>query len=223
MNLKMKLPDRLTPGLLLIPVLMFLGRLVFDGIVRLLGSLLETYGDEAQLIRWESWFLDQPRSFGGYCAICLIVTLIWIPLIAREKQLSRKERLVWCGSYLVFAVFLLGFFLPQLGGVSEKPRRISCFSNLRQIHVALQMYADDHSGWFPPDLEMLRSGYLDDDPIYHCPARERKSEGTDYEYFGRGHKVSNPPFLLMAERGGNHPFRYRNMILSNRQGQSSRR
>ena len=71
-----------------------------------------------------------------------------------------------------------------------------------------------HSGWLPPDLTALRPGYLDDDPVYHCPAREGKSEVTDYEYFGRGHKISDPPFLLMAERDGNHQFHYRNMMLS---------
>ena len=213
----MKLPERLNKGLLLVPVLMFLGRVVYDVIAWLLGSLLETYGNEMQLIQWEHWFwsLDRARSFGGYCALCLIVTLVWIPLIAREKQLSRKKRLAWCGSYLFFAVILLGIFLRQLGGVTEAGRRLECFTNLRQIHVALQMYADDHSGWLPPDLNALRPGYLDDDPVYHCPAKEGKSEGTDYEYFGCGHKISDPPFLLMAERDGNHQFHYRNMILSN--------
>ena len=101
------------------------------------------------------------------------------------------------------------------GGVTESGRRLECFSNLRQIHVALQMYADDHSGWLPPDLKTLRLGYLDNDPVYHCPAREGKSEVADYEYFGRGHKISDPPFLLMAEHDGNHQFHYRNMMLSN--------
>ena len=223
MKLKTKLPDRLTPGLLLVPVLMFLGRLVYDGIVLLLKFLLETYGDEVQLIRWEPYLLDQSRSFGGYCAICLIVTLVWIPLIARQKQLSREKRFVWYGSYLVFAVILLGFFLPQLGGSSEIARRIHCFSNLKQIHMALTLYANDHSGWFPPDLETLkRTAYLDDDRIYHCPG-ERGRSGGGYDYFGRGHKVSDPPFTLLSERGGIHPFRYRNTILSNGQGESSRK
>ena len=148
MKLKMKLPNRLTPALLLVPLLMFLGRVMYDGIMRLLGFLLETYGNEMQLVQWEHWFwsLDRARSFGGYCAFCLIVTLIWIPLTAREKHLSRKTRFAWCGSYLVFAVILLGIFLRQLGGVTESGRRLECFSNLRQIHVALQMYADDHAG-----------------------------------------------------------------------------
>ena len=213
----MKLSERLNKGLLLVPVLMFLGRLVYDGIIWGLQKYLEAAGNEMQLLRWEHWFwsLDRARSFGGFCGICVLFTLIWIPMIAREKQLSRKARIVWCGSYLIFAVILLGIFLRQLGGVTETGRRLECFTNLRQIHLALQMYADDHSGWFPPDLNALRPGYLDDAPVYHCPAEEGKNEGTDYEYFGCGHKISDPPFLLMAERDGNHQFHYRNMILSN--------
>ena len=212
--MKMKLPDRMSKVLLLVPVLMFLGLTVVEGIVFLLQKYLEMTGNEMLLIRWQNLFLDRARYFGGFCRIILFFALFWAIKTPSEKQLSRKQRLAWCGSYLVFAVILLGIFLRQLGGVTESGRRLECFSNLRQIHVALQMYADDHSGWLPPDLKTLRPGYLDNDPVYLCPAREGKSEGTDYEYFGSGHKITDPPFLLLAERDGNHQFHYRNMILS---------
>lgn len=62
----MKLSDRMNKGLLLVPVLMFLGLTVYEGIVFLLQILLETFGNEMQQIRWESFFLDRGRYFGGF-------------------------------------------------------------------------------------------------------------------------------------------------------------
>ncbi len=214
--MKMKLPDRMSKVLLLVPVLMFLGLTVFEGIVFLLQKYLEMTGNEMLLIRWESFFLDRARFFGGFCGFILLVSLLWIVIIPREKQLSRKTRLAWCAGYLLFAVLMLGFLLPQLGAASEKPRRIACYSNLKQIHIALRMYADDYSGWLPPDLETLKEGYLTDDVTYYCPTqlKNEKSGRIDYEYYGRGHKITDPPFLLLADRPGNHPFHFRNMMLS---------
>lgn len=57
--MEMKLSDRMNKGLLLVPVLMFLGLTVYEGIVFLLQILLETFGNEMQQIRWESFFLDR--------------------------------------------------------------------------------------------------------------------------------------------------------------------
>jgi len=214
--MKMKLPDRMSKGLLLVPVLMFLGLIVFEGIVFLLQKYLEMTGNEMLLIHWQNLFLDRARYFGGVCGFILFVSLLWIVIIPWEKHLSRKQRLAWCAGYLLFAVLMLGFFLPQLGAASEKPRRIACYSNLKQIHIALKMYADDYSGWLPPDLVTLKDGYLTDDRTYYCPTqlKNEKSGRIDYEYYGRGHKITDPPFLLLADREGNHPFHYRNMMLS---------
>lgn len=74
--MEMKLSDRMNKGLLLVPVLMFLGLTVYEGIVFLLQILLETFGNEMQQIRWESFFLDRGRYFGGFCAFILFIALL---------------------------------------------------------------------------------------------------------------------------------------------------
>lgn len=74
--MEMKLSDRMNKGLLLVPVLMFLGLTVYEGIVFLLQILLETFGNEMQQIRWESFFLDGGRYFGGFCAFILFIALL---------------------------------------------------------------------------------------------------------------------------------------------------
>ena len=214
----MNLPDRMSKGLLLVPVLMFLGLTVVEGIVFLLRKYLEMTGNELLLIRWQNLFLDQGSFFGGFCGCILLIALLWIVIIPWEKHLSRKQRLAWCAGYLLFALLMLGFLLPQLGRARETSCRIVCYTNLKQIYLALKMYADDYSGCLPPDLETLKTQcYLTDNQTFYCPTQQKneKPGHIDYEYYGRGHKITDPPFLLLAERDGNHQFHYRNMMLSN--------
>ena len=213
----MKLPDRMSKGLLLVPILMFLGLTVVEGIVFLLQKYLEMTGNEMLLIRWQNLFLDRARSFGGVCGIILFFALSWAIKIPSEKQLSRKQRLAWCGIYLLFSALMLALCLNGSGSPNEKVRQVNCFSNLRKIYFALRMYAEDHSGFLPPDLETLKPNEsLDDNELCLCPTRLAmgKRGRIDYEYYGRGHKITDPPFLLLADRPGNHPFHYRNMMLS---------
>ncbi len=59
-------------------------------------------------------------------------------------------------SMMVIAV-LMGLLLPSLTRVKEAARRVQCASNLRQVAIAVQMYADDHDGLLPrstsPDVD----------------------------------------------------------------------
>jgi prepilin-type N-terminal cleavage/methylation domain-containing protein/prepilin-type processing-associated H-X9-DG protein len=45
---------------------------------------------------------------------------------------------------------LAAMLLPALNRSREKAQAAACASNLRQIGIALQMYADDFRGWLPP-------------------------------------------------------------------------
>ena len=44
---------------------------------------------------------------------------------------------------------LAALLLPALGAAKVKARQAGCLSNLRQIGVAMQMYADENEGWLP--------------------------------------------------------------------------
>ena len=44
---------------------------------------------------------------------------------------------------------LAALLLPALKNARRAAKRTACTSNLRQVGVALQMYANDHDGWLP--------------------------------------------------------------------------
>jgi prepilin-type N-terminal cleavage/methylation domain-containing protein/prepilin-type processing-associated H-X9-DG protein len=44
---------------------------------------------------------------------------------------------------------LAGMLLPALGKAKEKAKKITCYNNLKQMGLAMLMYADDHNGRIP--------------------------------------------------------------------------
>jgi len=51
---------------------------------------------------------------------------------------------------------LAGLLLPALAAARSKAHRTACASNLHQIGIAIQMYADDNRGYFPETTHGLR-------------------------------------------------------------------
>jgi type II secretory pathway pseudopilin PulG len=50
---------------------------------------------------------------------------------------------------IAIIAILAGMLLPALSRAKEMGRRIACVNNLRQLGLALDMYADDNNGCFP--------------------------------------------------------------------------
>jgi prepilin-type N-terminal cleavage/methylation domain-containing protein len=44
---------------------------------------------------------------------------------------------------------LAGLLLPALGAAKEKARQVSCLNNIRQLGIALNLYAEDVNGTYP--------------------------------------------------------------------------
>ncbi|MCX7866815.1 MAG: DUF1559 domain-containing protein [Limisphaera sp.] len=64
---------------------------------------------------------------------------------------------------IAVVALLAGLLLPALAAAHEKARRANCISNLRQIHLAIAMYADDHHDWLPPKFEIKKTALKPDD------------------------------------------------------------
>lgn len=51
---------------------------------------------------------------------------------------------------IAIIAILAAMLLPALARAKDKARRINCTSNLRQLNLAVQFYAEDHAGRLPP-------------------------------------------------------------------------
>jgi len=74
-----------------------------------------------------------------------------------------KHRPAWDGFTLIellvviaIIAILAAMLLPGLARAKESANRIRCMNNLRQLQVALKLYADDSRGLFPPHSWVAR-------------------------------------------------------------------
>lgn len=107
---------------------------------------------------------------------------------------------------------LVAMLLPALGRAREQANAVKCASQLRQLGVALALYAQNNAGWLPawsgwhtyPDrgasgsgggesaddepglswTEMLARNYVQpNSPAYRCPAYPQEGPGPVVNYF----------------------------------------
>lgn len=119
--------------------------------------------------------------------ICSIRALRRIRKDGASKTASRKAIFG-----LVFSFCILGFilfcFLSALGGAKSIAVRMNCINNLKQLGLAMRIYADDHRDTYPTvqwcDILLTNKGDLGGTPLdiaklLRCPAAP-KSERCSY-------------------------------------------
>jgi len=85
---------------------------------------------------------------------------------------------------------LAGMLLPSLSKAKERAKRTHCLNQVRQIQLAIQMYADDHDDHLPPRsyqsgavwMDLMQS-YYQNRGILHCPV-DRGEVETSYLFNG---------------------------------------
>ena len=77
-----------------------------------------------------------------------------------------------CTTISIIAI-LAAILFPVFARAREKARQMNCQSNLKQIGLALSLYARDYAGHFPPrqdDLTPIVDRYLLDAECLTCPS-----------------------------------------------------
>ena len=96
---------------------------------------------------------------------------------------------------------LIAILMPALTGARAQARAVACLSNVRQIAVAAQMYANEHKRWVtflatsnegrPVDRKELLLSYLghgrnnhdnEGNQVWHCPNNDRVDEEASYGF-----------------------------------------
>jgi len=86
---------------------------------------------------------------------------------------TRAMTLIELLCVLAVIATLAAILFPVFARAREAARKQTCLSNLVNIGFALQMYAQDHAGRFPPtedDLSPLLDRYLRADKVFLCPS-----------------------------------------------------
>lgn len=98
------------------------------------------------------------------------------------------------GRTLSILVMMLGIALPAVIIVRDRAQAAKCLNDAKGIALACKLYALDHQGDYPPNLEQLVPKYLPDAKIFECPLRKNQPP-VGYNYFGG--KDSDPPTKVL--------------------------
>ncbi len=106
--------------------------------------------------------------------------------------------------------------IPILSSARTKARQTACASNLKQIGLALKMYAMDHKDKYPAGnnavglSKLVKDNYLTDLSIFVCPhsktiksVKDLKEENSSYIYIGDFTEGDGPDIPVVFDKFGN--------------------
>ena len=142
-------------------------------------------------------------------------SFIWIFLIFFFR---RKHKLLCAIGFLLAPVIMsiIINLLPHRPNVLRREinPRAACTANMKQLGYVLTMYAHDNNDFYPDNLETISNYRESGHGFFSCPAVKKKEGFSDYIYFGKGKKVTDPPFVLLEDKTENHRGNFKNRLMS---------
>jgi len=141
-------------------------------------------------------------TLGILSIVGLILGIVALHRIGRSSGRVRGRGYAITGTALSLAgVFLIPLvLLPALVRVREAARGEVCQSNLKQIGIAMAVYANDHDDSFPPRLQDLYPRYITDKQLFYSPSDPARKL---YIYVP-GLSGSKPLIMLAFDHRGTH-------------------
>ena len=106
-----------------------------------------------------------------------------------QNRVQPKTQAAFTLIELLVVISILGILasmlMPSLAGAKRKANSIKCLGNIRQVNLALTLYATDHDGEFPPRRPVTNSWiyslkpYYTDTGVLKCP-QDRFLETRSY-------------------------------------------
>ncbi len=105
----------------------------------------------------------------------------------------------YIGFFLIGFSVLAALALPAFNGIQQRAMLTKSISNARQIVLACKIYASDHEGKYPGDLDVLiKEGILSDERVLHDPL-SKDASAIGYDYLGAGMKDNDPPDKILLQ------------------------